>query len=94
MTEFKPDWVANPIETIADLIVERMTNGHILNWTDEERLIIKGIVQDGMAIDEKAAEVLYNVFNVVPIFWICLRDNHNEFLKREEEVENEAHTKI
>ncbi len=74
------DYATPPRETIAELIVEYATDGKILLMTDDQRLVIKGIVDGLDDITADSAQVLFAVFNVPVEFWLKLEQNWQTYL--------------
>lgn len=81
MTEYKPDWVSVPGETIADIIEERGISpeafgemlGRDLPW-------VLGLLKGDVLIDVTLAHELAEVFGITAQFWLNREKNYRSRL--------------
>jgi len=83
MTEYKPDWVSAPGDTIADLMEEvqwtrRMLADRLGMSLRDTELLLAG----DLPIDQTVAEALYKATGVEVGFWLRREAHYREGLAR------------
>ena len=71
MTEFKPDWVSPPGDTIVDILVERSISRHdFARQMGTSTDFVDRLLCGDMTIDDEIASKLSEVLGSTKEFWI------------------------
>lgn len=93
LTEFCPDWVSAPGDTIADILAEReLTVAELAGAIDKTVEQAQGLVQGKVRISNKIAERLAKNFGTSVEFWLARESQYREDLHRLQR-RSVAHTK-
>lgn len=90
-TQYTPDYVTPPGETLLEILEERgMTQAELAERMGRPRKTISEIINGKATITPDTAIQLERVFNVPAHFWNQLEQNFQEFLARQREAERLA----
>jgi HTH-type transcriptional regulator/antitoxin HigA len=88
LTEFAPDWITTPGETIADMLEERgWTQTDLANGTGFTAKHINLLLQGLAPLSEDSARTLERVLGSTARFWSDLETQYREHLARREAVD-------